>query len=66
MIRRVINLRMKSIRRVINLRMKSNGMFWTEENAEKMLQLRCQIMSTEWDTMLDALDRKRCNDRNQQ
>jgi hypothetical protein len=55
-----------SIRRVINLRMKSNGMFWTEENAEKMLQLRCQIMSTEWDAMLDALYRKRCNDRNQQ
>jgi hypothetical protein len=54
-----------SIRRVINLRMKSNGMFWTEENAEKMLQLRCQIMGTEWDAMLDALYRKRCNDRNQ-
>jgi hypothetical protein len=55
-----------SIRRVINLRMKSNGMFWTEDNAEKMLQLRCQIMSTEWDTMMDALYRKRCNDRQQQ
>ena len=55
-----------SIRRVINLRMKSNGMFRAEENAEKMLQLRCQIMSTEWDAMLDALYRKRCNDRNQQ
>jgi hypothetical protein len=29
-----------SIRRVINLRMKNNGMFWREENAEIMLQLR--------------------------
>jgi hypothetical protein len=53
------------IRRVINLRMKSNGMFRTEENAEKMPQLRCRIMGAEWDATLDALCRKRRNDRNQ-
>jgi hypothetical protein len=38
-----------AIRRVINLRLKSNGMFWTPENAESMLQVRCQLLSTEWD-----------------
>lgn len=37
-----------AIRRVINLRLKSNGMFWTPENAEKILQLRCQLLSTQW------------------
>jgi len=26
-------------------------MFWTEENAESMLQVRCQLLSTEWDVM---------------
>ena len=30
------------IRRVINMRLKSNGMFWLAENAESILQLRCQ------------------------
>jgi hypothetical protein len=38
-----------SIRRVINLRMKNNGMFWREENAEIMLQLRAQVISQRWD-----------------
>ena len=31
-----------SIRRVINLRLKNNGMFWREEHAEEMLQVRCR------------------------
>jgi hypothetical protein len=44
-----------AIRRVINLRLKGNGMFWTEKNAESMLQLRCQILSTEWDVVRDEL-----------
>jgi len=48
-----------AIRRVVNLRLKGNGMFWTEENAESMLQLRCQILSTEWDACLDGLYRHR-------
>ncbi|MDR2756362.1 MAG: hypothetical protein LBC20_11700 [Planctomycetaceae bacterium] len=34
-----------TVRRVVNLRMKSNGTFWTRENAEKMLQLRNQLLS---------------------
>ena len=44
-----------AIRRVINLRLKGNGMFWTEENAESMLQIRCQLLGTEWDVVLDEL-----------
>jgi hypothetical protein len=38
-----------SIRRVINLRLKGNGIFWREENAESMLQLRALVMSDRWD-----------------
>jgi hypothetical protein len=47
-----------TIRRVINLRLKGNGMFWTEENAESMLQLRCQLLSTEWDVRMEELYRR--------
>jgi hypothetical protein len=32
------------IRRVINLRLKNNGMFWREEHAEEMLQVRAQVI----------------------
>jgi len=44
-----------SIRRVINLRLKSNAMFWKAENAESMLQLRCQIISGRWDERLKSM-----------
>jgi hypothetical protein len=44
-----------AIRRVINLRLKGNGMFWTVENAESMLQVRCQLLGTEWNIVLDKL-----------
>lgn len=53
-----------SIRRVINLRLKSNGMFWTPENAEKMLQLRCQLLSTQWDVRRRELAERRSRTRN--
>jgi hypothetical protein len=43
------------IRRVINKRMKSNGMFWLEENAEIMLQLRCQVISDRWGENIAAM-----------
>jgi hypothetical protein len=36
------------IRRVINLRMKGNSIFWKEENAEGMLQLRALVLSHRW------------------
>lgn len=41
-----------SIRRVINLRLKGNGIFWREENAEAMLQLRSQVITDRWDERL--------------
>lgn len=44
-----------SIRRVINLRLKSNAMFWKAENAELMLQIRCQVVTDHWDTAMANL-----------
>jgi hypothetical protein len=52
-----------AIRRVINLRLKGNGMFWKEENAESTLQVRCQLLSTEWDVRLDELYKHRLKTR---
>jgi hypothetical protein len=37
-----------AIRRVINLRLKGNSIFWQEENAEAMLQLRGLVLSGRW------------------
>jgi hypothetical protein len=37
-----------AIRRVINLRLKGNSVFWEEENAEAMLQLRSLVLSGRW------------------
>ncbi|XZE17504.1 hypothetical protein SH449x_000274 [Pirellulaceae bacterium SH449] len=44
-----------SIRRVVNNRMKGNGMFWRADNAETMLQLRCQVTSERWDESVAAM-----------
>jgi hypothetical protein len=44
-----------SIRRVINLRLKGNGIFWREENAESMLQLRALVMSDRWDGRMSEM-----------
>jgi hypothetical protein len=44
-----------SIRRVINLRLKSNAMFWRQENAEIMLQVRAQVMTDRWDERMVEL-----------
>jgi hypothetical protein len=43
-----------SIRRVINLRLKGNGIFWREENAEEMLQVRAQVITNRWDERVRA------------
>lgn len=43
-----------SIRRVINLRLKGNGIFWCEENAEEMLQVRAQVITDRWDERMKA------------
>jgi hypothetical protein len=37
-----------AIRRVINLRLKGNSIFWEEENAEGMLQVRGLVLSGRW------------------
>lgn len=43
------------IRRVINLRLKGNGIFWEEENAEAMLQIRALVISDRWDERVAAM-----------
>jgi len=42
------------IRRVINMRLKGNSVFWQSENAESILQLRCQYISKRLDAGLVA------------
>ncbi|MCA9020633.1 MAG: hypothetical protein KDA74_10850, partial [Planctomycetaceae bacterium] len=44
-----------SIRRVINLRLKGNGIFWREDNAESMLQLRALVISDRWDERVQQM-----------
>jgi hypothetical protein len=52
-----------TIRRVINLRLKGNGIYWTEENAEAVFQLRAAVLSGRWEEILahtrDAMARDR-------
>jgi hypothetical protein len=43
-----------SIRRVINLRLKGNGIFWYEDHAEEMLQVRAQVITGRWDERVNA------------
>ena len=42
-----------TIRRVVNLRLKGNGIFWTEENAEAVFQLRAAVVSGRWEEILE-------------
>jgi hypothetical protein len=42
-----------TIRRVLNLRLKGNGIFWTEENAEAVFQLRAAVVSGRWEEILE-------------
>ena len=42
-----------TIRRVINLRLKGNGIYWTEDNAEAVFQLRAAVVSGRWDEILE-------------
>jgi hypothetical protein len=41
-----------AIRRVLNLRIKGAGIFWNEENLEKVTYLRAQVLSGRWDEMM--------------
>lgn len=43
------------IRRVINMRLKGNGIFWLEDHAEEMLQLRALVITNRWDDQLQRL-----------
>jgi len=53
-----------SIRRVVNLRLKGNGIFWKQEAAESMLQLRALVISNRWDARLRQMrSRKRTSHR---
>jgi hypothetical protein len=51
-----------SIRRVINLRLKGNGIFWRDEHAEEMLQVRAQVITNRWDTRLTTMRQHRRED----
>jgi hypothetical protein len=41
-----------TIRRAINLRLKGTSIFWTEENAEAVFQLRAAVVSGRWEAIL--------------
>src|SRR5271155_82641 len=55
-----------TIRRVVNLRLKGNGIYWTEDNAEAVFQLRAAVVSGRWDEIVDhtreAMTRDRSTD----
>lgn len=44
-----------NIRRVVNLRLKGNAIYWTEDNAEAMLQNRAYVLTNRWDNRLSEL-----------
>ena len=52
-----------TIRRVINLRLKGNSMYWTEENAEAVFQLRAAVVSGRWDEIHDHTQEAMARDR---
>jgi hypothetical protein len=41
-----------TLRRVVNLRLKGNSLYWTEANAEAVLQLRAAVVSGRWDEVV--------------
>src|SRR3954467_1178661 len=42
-----------TIRRVLNLRLKGDGIYWTEENAEAVFQLRAAVVAGRWEEILE-------------
>jgi hypothetical protein len=52
-----------AIRRVINLRMKGNSIFWEEDNAEAMLQLRGLVLSHRWPEVFAKITESLASDR---
>jgi hypothetical protein len=55
-----------TIRRVINLRLKGNGIYWTQDNAEAVFQLRAAVISGRWEEVVkyarEAMARDRRTD----
>jgi hypothetical protein len=52
-----------TIRRVINLRLKGTSIFWTEENAEAVFQLRAAVVSGRWEEILEHTQEAMAKDR---
>jgi len=52
-----------TIRRVINLRLKGTSIYWTEENAEAVFQLRAAVVSGRWDEVVTHTQEARARDR---
>ena len=52
-----------AIRRVINLRLKGNSIFWEEENAEGMLQIRGLALSGRWNATFTNITASLADDR---
>ena len=51
-----------SIRRVVNMRLKGNAIYWREENAEAMLQIRALVLTNRWDERLRELHKLQLHD----
>jgi hypothetical protein len=52
-----------TIRRVVNLRLKGTSLFWTEENAEAVFQLRAAVVSGRWEEVVDRTREAMTRDR---
>jgi hypothetical protein len=52
-----------AIRRVINLRLKGNSLYWTEDNAEAVFQLRAAVLSGRWEEILNHTREAMARDR---
>lgn len=50
-----------AIRRVINMKLKNNGTFWLKNNCERVLYLRCQLLTKRWEILQGKLETRRCN-----
>ena len=52
-----------TIRRVINLRLKGNSIYWTEDNAEAVFQLRAAVVSGRWEEIVEHTREAMAKDR---
>ena len=52
-----------TIRRVINLRLKGNSIYWTEDNAEAVFQLRAAVVSGRWEEIMGYTQAAMAKDR---